>query len=105
MVEKDVKTKAEKSKNPVQIYWTPIDVGIPEDIILRVSPRQRQYLRLAMKKIRTIQKYLLWQLQEFNYQLKVGWDGFNPYFIVKILLVDEHKEKDMEKLREKKRWE
>jgi len=66
-------------------------VEVPLEKLASVDARRRHWLRTAVKKLETLQKYSIFQLRGFEYKIKMGWNGINPYLYVEIVLenVDE----------------
>lgn len=82
--------KFPEKENPLKDVGK-VKINVPLDKLVKVDAKRRHWLRTAVKKIETLQKYAIYQLRGFEYHIKMGWNGMNPYIRVEIVLenVDE----------------
>ena len=88
--EQEVKELLKKS-------WRIGNMAVPDQVLAIFSPRERPYIRIGMKKLRTLIKTIAWVLRNYPYSVRFGWDGVNPYIIVKILFVEEDINREIKK--------
>jgi len=89
------------------------DMYVPDWILDRLSYRERMVLQDVFKRLVMTEKWSFWQLRGLFYSSLHGWDGINPYFVIKVFYPPEdmpRRERNrqieiaMEKLRTVQKW-
>lgn len=89
--------KKQEVKELLNKSWRIGNMIVPEQVLAIFSPRERPYIRLGLKKLRTLIKTIAWILRNYPYTVRFGWDGVNPYIMIKLLFVEEEINREIKK--------
>lgn len=77
--------------------WRIGNMTVPDQVLAIFTPRERPYIRMGLKKLRTLIKTIAWVLKNYPYSVRFGWDGVNPYITIKLLFVEEEINREIKK--------